>query len=105
MFGKVTEEDRDKLREELEDVHVLFKQLVAEKRPNLDIETIATGEHWYGTRALELGLVDELGASDDYLLNAIDDSDIYHVTYTGKRPWQERIFAAISYRCKRIYRG
>ena len=65
MFGKNTDEDRAKLKEELEDVHRLFKGLVAEQRPSLDIERVSTGEHWYGTHALELGLIDEIGTSDD----------------------------------------
>lgn len=91
MFGKNTDEDRAKLREELEDVHALFKGLVAEQRPALDIERVATGEHWYGTRALDLGLIDEIGTSDDYLLSAIDDADIYTVRYKGKQTLSERI--------------
>ncbi len=94
MFGKNTDEDRAKLKEELEDIHVLFKGLVAEQRPSLDIERVATGEHWYGTRALELGLIDSLGTSDDYLLAAADDADIYKVSYRGKPSLQERIMSA-----------
>lgn len=94
MFGKNTDEDRAKLKEELEDVHELFKQLVTEHRPRLDVETVATGEHWYGKRALELGLVDELGASDDYLLRATADADVFHIRYKGKPTLQERLFAA-----------
>jgi serine protease SohB len=94
MFGKNTEEDRQKLKEELEEVHVLFKTLVAEHRPNLDVEAVSTGEHWYGTRALELGLIDELGSSDDYLINAIEDSDVYHVSFKGKQTLQEKIMSA-----------
>ena len=60
MFGKNTDEDRAKLKEDLEDVHTLFKGMVSEQRPSLDVERVATGEHWYGTRALELGLIDEI---------------------------------------------
>ncbi len=93
MFGENTDEDRDKLREELEEVHLLFKELVAAHRPSLDIETVATGEHWYGTRALELGLIDELGSSDDYLLNAAKDGDVFHVTWRAKQNLQEKIMS------------
>jgi serine protease SohB len=60
MFGKNTDEDRAKLKEELEDVHLLFKGAVTKYRPDMDMDKIATGEHWYGTRALEFGLDDEL---------------------------------------------
>jgi len=41
-----------------------------------------------------LGLVDELGSSDDYLLKAVADSDVYQVTFKGKQTLQERIFSA-----------
>ena len=43
-------EDRAKLKDELEDVHTLFKDAIVKYRPALDLEKIATGEHWYGTR-------------------------------------------------------
>lgn len=95
MFGSNTEADREKLREELEEVHRLFKELVAEHRPAMNIDQVATGEHWYGTRALELGLIDELGASDDYLLNAVQDGDVYRVRWKGKQSLQERIMHAM----------
>ena len=84
MFGKNTDEDRAKMREELEDVHRLFKDAITRHRPGLDVESVATGEYWYGSRALELGLVDELGSSDDYLMQAAADADVYAVTYKGK---------------------
>jgi serine protease SohB len=94
MFGENTDEDRAKLKEELEDVHLLFKNLVAEQRPALDIEAVATGEHWYGTRALEIGLIDELGSSDDYLMSAAENADVFQVTFRGKQTLQEKISSA-----------
>ncbi len=60
MFGKNTDEGRAKLQQEVEDIHELFKNQIREHRPQVDIERVATGEHWYGIRALELKLVDEL---------------------------------------------
>jgi serine protease SohB len=98
MFGKNSDEDRAKLREELEEVHTLFKDMVAEQRPSLDIEAVATGEHWYGTRAKQLGLVDELGSSDDYLLKATDRADVYRISYRAKQTIQEKVLAAFESR-------
>lgn len=95
MFGRNTDEDRAKLREELEEVHTLFKAMVAQHRPQLDIERVATGEHWYGSRALELGLVDELGASDDYLLKLAAERDLFHVSYRARHTLQEKLLAAV----------
>ena len=95
MFGKNTDEDRAKLKEELEEVHVLFKDVVAKYRPNLDLEKIATGEHWYGTPALELGLADELLTSDELLGSRARDRDLYLVTYKIKQPLQKRLMGNV----------
>ena len=91
MLGKNTEKSRKKFQEELEDTHVLFKQFVLAHRPNLDIHKIATGEHWYGSEALHLNLVDELITSDDYLLNRSAESDIYEITYVISETLKDKI--------------
>jgi serine protease SohB len=91
MFGKNTEEGREKLQQELEEVHELFKAQIREYRPQVDLDSVATGEHWYGVRALELKLVDELRTSDDVLLEAAKERDLYHIAYKRHRTWQERV--------------
>ncbi len=95
MFGENTDEDRAKLKEELEDVHALFKEAVAKYRPDLDLEKVATGEHWYGTRALDLGLADEILTSDELLGASAETRDIYSVVYKIKQPLQKRLFGGI----------
>jgi serine protease SohB len=95
MFGKNTDADRAKLREELEDIHTLFKAAVGRYRADLDLETVATGEHWYGTRALELGLADELLTSDELLLQRAVERDVYQVSYKIRQPLQKRIMSNI----------
>ena len=95
MFGKNTDEDRAKLKEDLEDVHTLFKGAVAKYRQDLDLDKVATGEHWYGTRALELGLADELRTSDELLRERSADRDLYEVSYKIKQPLQKRLMANI----------
>jgi len=84
LFGENTEEGRRKLREQLEETHALFKRFVADYRPALDLDRVATGEYWHGARAVELGLVDAIQTSDDYLLAARDSH-----TLLGLR-WRER---------------
>jgi serine protease SohB len=91
LFGKNTDEGREKLKEEVEDVHELFKQQIREYRPQVDLDRVATGEHWYGIRALDLKLVDEIKTSDDFLLDAAKEHDLYHVVYKRRRGWQERV--------------
>jgi serine protease SohB len=95
MFGKNTDEDRDKLKEELEDVHALFKSAVSKYRPELDLDKVATGEHWYGTRALELGLADEIRTSDELLLELAEERDLYHLSFKIKQPLQKRLMSNI----------
>ena len=95
MFGKNTEEDRARLKEQLEDVHSLFKAAVNAYRPDLDLGKVATGEHWYGTRALELGLADELKTSDELLAGLVDERDLFRVAYKIKQPLQKRLMANV----------
>jgi serine protease SohB len=95
MFGEVTDEDRDKLREELEDIHALFQGMIAKHRPALDLKRVATGEYWYGTRALELGLVDEIGTSDDWLARLLDEADAWKVEWRGPRRLMEKLATAM----------
>ena len=93
LFGKNTDEGREKLREEIEDVHDLFKTQIAAHRPQLDVEQVATGEYWYGSRALELGLIDEIRTSDDFLAQAVADADLYRVSFKRRLPLTERILS------------
>ncbi|MFA0683529.1 protease SohB, partial [Vibrio splendidus] len=65
MFGENSDKAREKFKEELEETHGLFKDFIRDHRPALDLEKVATGEHWFGTQAHELGLVDEISTSDD----------------------------------------
>lgn len=91
LFGENTDKGRHKFQEEIEITHTLFKDFVKSHRPQLDMDQVATGEYWYGTRALEHRLADELRTSDDYLLDASAGADLYEVTYTGKKPWLARL--------------
>jgi serine protease SohB len=84
-FTRTTDEARAKLASQIDETHTLFKEFVVAQRPQLDIEQVATGEYWYGTRALELGLVDELVTSDDYLLRRRDEADLFEVTWSDGR--------------------
>ncbi len=92
MFGKNTEEGREKLKEEIEDIHALFKDQIVKYRPDLDIDSVSTGEYWYGARAIELGLIDEIITSDDYLANAKDNFDVYLTKLTKPQSFKEKLF-------------
>jgi serine protease SohB len=68
VFGENTNEGRKKFTEDLEQIHQKFKNVVTSYRPHLQIDKVATGEHWLASDAIELGLVDELKTSDDWLM-------------------------------------
>ncbi len=85
MFGENTEAGKAKFEEELQQTHVLFKQFVEKYRPQLNVEKVATGEHWYGQDALDLKLIDKLQTSDEYLLSLLPQHDIYAIQ-TRKKP-------------------
>ncbi|MCB9509713.1 MAG: protease SohB [Deferribacteres bacterium] len=93
VFGENTDKARTKFTEQIEDAHGLFKEFVKHNRPNLDIDTVATGEYWYGTRAHALNLVDQLATSDDYLLQLSQDADVFEVTYKPKETLREKLAA------------
>ena len=85
MFGENTEDGKAKFEAELQQTHNLFKHFVEKYRPQLNVEKVATGEHWYGQDALDLKLVDDLKTSDEYLLGLLPQHDIY-VIETRKKP-------------------
>lgn len=91
LFGENTAEGREKFREDLNQTHLLFKQFVHQMRPALDVDAVATGEHWYGTQALEKGLVDAIGTSDDWLIGRIEQYDVVGVRYIRRKNVMDRM--------------
>ena len=91
IFGENTEQGREKFIEDLQDTHQLFKSYVAERRPQIDIDKVATGEVWFGSRALELALVDELMTSDEYLTRSAKESKVFEINYVQKKKLPQRL--------------
>ncbi len=81
MLGENTDEGREKFKQDLEQIHQLFKSFVSTYRPALDLETVADGDVWFGQDALEVGLVDEVGQVDDYLMQKSKDHAVLEVRY------------------------
>jgi len=96
LFGENTDAGRAKFREELEQVHSLFKQFVGENRPKLAIGPVSTGEYWYGTQALALGLVDELKTSDDLLLESAAKMEVYELRHRPQRDLRKWLLGNLS---------
>ncbi|MCV6622632.1 MAG: protease SohB [Cellvibrionaceae bacterium] len=95
MFGENTEKGRSKFVEELEETHELFKHYVSERRPELDIAAVATGEVWYGIKAIENKLIDEIQTSDAYLQLQAKERDIYQLSFTHKKSMAEKLGLSI----------
>lgn len=95
LFGENTEAGREKMREELEAIHQQFKDLVLSYRPTIDIIKVATGEHWSGTDAQKLNLVDTLQTSDDWILSKTNTAELYTVNYQTRKSFSQKIFANI----------
>jgi serine protease SohB len=91
MFGENTDEGREKFVAELEETHELFKTYVSERRPQVDIEKIATGEIWYGSQAKDLALVDDVQTSDEYLVSRIAEADVFEVSFVQKKKLHQRL--------------
>ena len=91
VFGENTDEGREKFQQELEAVHGMFKNWVSENRESLDIAKVATGEYWYGTQALDLGLIDQIGTSDDYIMSVFPEREIFSVKYAVKKNVAEKL--------------
>ncbi|GLO60436.1 protease SohB [Vibrio sp. MACH09] len=91
MFGENTDKARDKFKQELEETHVLFKDFIRDHRPELELEKVATGEHWFGTQAKELGLVDEIMTSDDIVVAACNEKTVLSVRYVQKKKMTDKL--------------
>ena len=91
VFGENTDKGREKFTEDLELTHQLFKNFVSEQRGSVDIDQVATGEIWFGSKALEKQLVDEITTSDDYIAKLAVEHPVYKVEYATKKSLQEKI--------------
>lgn len=102
LFGENTDEGREKFREELNETHQLFKTFVSDMRPSLNIEQVATGEHWYGSQAQEKGLVDEISTSDDWLLSRLAQFEVVQVRYVTRKSLTERVTKSVMLNADRL---
>jgi len=96
MFGENTDEGREKFKADLEDTHELFKAYVSERRPSVDIESVANGDIWFGTKALEVALVDDLKTSDEYIVDACQDADVFSIEFKDKKSLMDKLGVAVS---------
>lgn len=91
MFGENTDKGRAKFQQELDEAHVLFKSFVRDHRRNLNLDKVATGEHWFGSQAKELGLVDDIMTSDEYVASRCQEAEVFQFNWQMKKRLVERL--------------
>lgn len=95
----MTEAERLKLREGVEQFYETFVQKVADARGTTwdDVHEVAQGRVWTGTQALEQNLVDQLGGFAEVISLAKQQADISVddavrlVAYPAPKPWFEAL--------------
>lgn len=96
MFGENTDKGREKFKNDLEETHTLFKDYVSERRPQIDLAEVANGDIWFGTKALEVKLVDELMTSDEYILQRCQNNDVYELAFKEKKGIADKLGLAVT---------
>ena len=89
-LGENTDEGRKKFKSDLEDLHVIFKDFVKEQRPQVDTEVVATGEVWQGKEAVEVGLIDSIETSDNYLVGLSKEVNLFEIEFVEKKNLSEK---------------
>ena len=102
IFGENNDEGRAKFKQEIEEIHALFKDFVHSQRPDMDIEKVATGEYWPGIKAKDLGLIDEISTSDDYILSHHPEREIFRVKYSIKKNVAEKLGMSVASVAQRV---
>lgn len=95
MFGNNTESGRNKFCSELNSTHKLFKYFIQEMRPSLSIEKVSNGEHWFGQKALEKKLIDEINTSDSILIAKMEEYTLLSIHYIYPKKILERFTTSI----------
>ena len=103
VFGENNDEGRAKFKEEIEEIHVLFKDFVQSQRPDMDIDKVATGEYWPGIKAKSLGLIDDITTSDDYILSHYPAREIFSVKYAVKKNVAEKLGMSAANVVERVF--
>ncbi len=96
VFGENTEKGREKFQQDLEQIHTAFRNYVMLNRNAVNIDEVATGEHWLAIDAFNYKLIDALKTSDDYLTSQMKDYNIYRVMVHKTPSFMEKIFKPVA---------
>ena len=90
-FGEITNKGKDKVKEDVENIHQIFKDWVKTYRPSVEIDTIATGETWVGSQAKDRYMVDDIKTSDECVIEACENSEVYEIKFEIKKSLQVKL--------------
>ncbi len=96
MFGENTAKAREKFQEEIEQTHGLFKDYITHHRAQVDINQVATGEHWHALQAIDLKLIDDIQTSDDFIVNKAKTMQLFEVSFEVKQKLADKIANGLS---------
>lgn len=102
VLGENTPAGREKFQSQLDETHELFKSFLQQYRPSLDLATVATGEYWFATQALPLGLIDELATSDELIERRCRERDVFEVRLVRPNPLAKRLRGSVEQGVVRI---
>jgi serine protease SohB len=91
VFGENTDKGREKFQHDLEDIHRQFKEHISDYRKGVNVDSVATGEHWLAKEAYQHKLVDKLLTSDEFILDKIASFDVIELKYKQKPTLVEKL--------------
>lgn len=102
ILGENTDKARKKFQADVDEIHHHFKDYINDNRPIVDVDSVATGEHWLAKKALQLRLIDKLITSDDYLLQQNRDANLYEVQYQRKLSMLDKLTSSVQLGVEKI---
>ena len=91
VFGENTDKGREKFQQDLEDIHRQFKEHIGEYRKGVNLDQVATGEHWLAKEAFQYKLVDKLITSDEFIVEKLPTHDVIELQYKQKPTLLEKL--------------
>lgn len=96
ILGENTDKAREKFNQDLDNIHRIFKEHIAEHRKQVVINEVATGEYWLAKEAFSHKLVDKLITSDEYLHSKEKTHQLIKVQYQAKTNFLAKLIKPVA---------